>query len=166
MILTDDKVGHDRGGHRGRTRGVRQPDQVHRLDAAHELGEGLVMLAAIFAGAAVPILPMQILWINMAPAAVLGPRWPSSRRSPTSCSVRRAIPKRRSSPAGLIGRILLVSLILLVGAFGSSLALGKGASDAYAQTVAVNVFVMAEVFYVFNCRSLSKSMFQLGVFWN
>jgi magnesium-transporting ATPase (P-type) len=32
--------------------------------------------------------------------------------------------------------------------------------------VAVNVFVMAEVFYLFNCRSLSKSMFQLGVFSN
>jgi cation-transporting P-type ATPase F len=32
--------------------------------------------------------------------------------------------------------------------------------------VAVNVFVMVELFYLFNCRSLTKSMFQLGVFSN
>ncbi len=36
------------------------------------LGEGLVLLAAIVAGATLPILPIQILWINMVTAAVLG----------------------------------------------------------------------------------------------
>jgi len=30
----------------------------------------------------------------------------------------------------------------------------------------VNVFVMVELFYLFNCRSLTKSMFQLGLFSN
>lgn len=70
---------------------------------------------------------------------------------------------------------MLVSLIMLVGAFGSfGWALGKGAEwglgtaarNAHARTVAVNVFVMVELFYLFNCRSLTKSMFQLGVFSN
>jgi len=32
--------------------------------------------------------------------------------------------------------------------------------------VAVNVFIMGELFYLFNCRSLTKSMFALGVFSN
>ena len=36
------------------------------------LGEGLVLLAAIVTGATLPILPIQILWINMVTAAVLG----------------------------------------------------------------------------------------------
>ncbi len=36
------------------------------------LGEGLVLLAAIVAGAVLPILPIQILWINMVTAGVLG----------------------------------------------------------------------------------------------
>ena len=36
------------------------------------LGEGLVILAAIFAGVALPILPVQILWINMTTAVLLG----------------------------------------------------------------------------------------------
>ena len=36
------------------------------------LGEGLVIFAAIFAGVALPILPVQILWINMTTAVLLG----------------------------------------------------------------------------------------------
>ena len=67
----------------------------------------------------------------------------------------------------MIGRILLVSGVLLVGAFGSfEWAVGQGYSDAFARTVSVNVFVMVELFYLFNCRSLTKSMFELGVFSN
>jgi magnesium-transporting ATPase (P-type) len=67
----------------------------------------------------------------------------------------------------LIGRVFLVSLVMLVGAFGLfKWGLAGGMSDAAARTVAVNVFVMVELFYLFNCRSLTKSMFQLGVFSN
>ncbi len=36
------------------------------------MGEGLVILAAIFVGAHLPILPVQILWINMTTAVLLG----------------------------------------------------------------------------------------------
>ena len=41
-----------------------------------------------------------------------------------------------------------------------------GASDAEARTVAVNVFVFVQLFYLFNCRSLTKSMFRIGAFSN
>jgi cation-transporting P-type ATPase F len=36
------------------------------------LGEGLVILAAVFLGTTLPILPVQILWINMTTAVLLG----------------------------------------------------------------------------------------------
>jgi len=39
-------------------------------------------------------------------------------------------------------------------------------SEAAARTVAVNVFVFGELFYLFNCRSLTSSMFAVGVFSN
>lgn len=131
------------------------------------IGEGLVILAAIFAGTALPILPVQILWINMTTAVLLGLMLAFEPKEPDIMQRPPRDPQTPLLTGELIGRILLVSLILLVGAFGSfEWALGKGASDAYARTVAVNVFVMAEVFYLFNCRSLSKSMFQLGVFSN
>ncbi len=35
-----------------------------------------------------------------------------------------------------------------------------------ARTAAVTVLVFGEMFYLFNCRSLSKSMFSLGLFTN
>jgi len=35
-----------------------------------------------------------------------------------------------------------------------------------ARTVAVNLFVMIELTYLFNCRSLTKSMFRIGLFTN
>jgi len=56
---------------------------------------------------------------------------------------------------------------LLAGAFGLfEWELINGASTEEARTVAVNVFVMVELFYLFNCRSLTRSMFSLGVFSN
>ena len=57
--------------------------------------------------------------------------------------------------------------LLLAGAFGLfEWELIQGASTAEARTVAVNVSVMVELFYLFNCRSLTRSMFSLGVFSN
>ena len=44
--------------------------------------------------------------------------------------------------------------------------LSVGATLAVARTAAVNAFVMVELFYLFNCRFLKKSDFQLGFFSN
>jgi Ca2+-transporting ATPase len=64
-------------------------------------------------------------------------------------------------------RIALVSGLLLAAAFGFfELTLASGGSVAEARTMAVNVFVFGELFYLFNCRSLTQSMFALGVFSN
>ena len=41
MVLTDDNFATIEAGRRRRTRGIRQPDQVYRLDAAHQHGRRL-----------------------------------------------------------------------------------------------------------------------------
>lgn len=131
------------------------------------MGEGLVILAAVFAGATLPILPVQILWINMTTAVLLGVMLAFE---PKEMDIMRRPPRNPNSPilsGALMGRIVIVSLIMLAGAFGSfEWALGKGYSDEIARTVSVNVFVMVELFYLFNCRSLTKSMYQVGLFSN
>ncbi len=67
----------------------------------------------------------------------------------------------------LIRRILLVGLLLFAGSFGLfEWELNSGESVQAARTAAVNVLVFGELFYLFNCRSLSHSMFTLGVFSN
>lgn len=57
--------------------------------------------------------------------------------------------------------------LLLVGSFGLfEWELRAGAPLEQARTVAVNTFIVIELFYLFNCRSLSKSIVQLGLFSN
>jgi Ca2+-transporting ATPase len=61
-----------------------------------------------------------------------------------------------------------VSLLLLLGTLGlfKWMVRLKGATLAQAQTVAANALVIGELFYLFNCRSLTRSMFRIGVFSN
>ncbi|QDU09886.1 putative cation-transporting ATPase F [Gimesia aquarii] len=131
------------------------------------LGEGLVILAAVFLGVTLPILPVQILWINMTTAVLLGLMLAFE---PKEEDIMQRPPRDPDTPLltrDLIGRIFLVGTLLLVGAFGLfEWALLSGSSIEEARTIAVNVFVMVELFYLFNCRSLTRSMFQLGLLSN
>jgi len=131
------------------------------------IGEGLVILVAVFAGFELPITPVQILWINMTTAVLLGLMLAFEGKEP---GIMERPPRRPETPVltpeiGL--RIGLVSLMLLIGAFGMfEWTLLQGKSIETARTVAVNMFVFGELFYLFNCRSLRYSMFRLGVFSN
>ncbi len=127
------------------------------------VGEGLVILAAVFTGVALPILPVQILWINMTTAVLLGM---TLAFEPTEKGLMLRTPRNPKTPilsGALLGRIAMVGTLMLMGAFGLyQWQLTQGASEMVARTVAVNVFVMIEMFYLFNCRSLKKSMFSIG----
>ena len=131
------------------------------------LGEGLVILAAVFLGATLPILPVQILWINMTTAGFLGLMLAFEPKEPNIMQRMPRDPKTPILTGELITRIFLVGTLLLIGAFGLfEWEQATGASIEYARTVAVNAFIIMELFYLFNCRSLSKSIFQLGFFSN
>jgi len=131
------------------------------------LGEGLVIMTAIFLGVTLPILPVQILWINMTTAGFLGLMLAFEPKEP---GIMQRMPRNPDTPIltrELISRIFLVGFLLLIGSFGLfEWELTAGASLEYARTVAVNVFVVMELFYLFNCRSLNKSILQLGIFSN
>ncbi len=131
------------------------------------LGEGLVIMTAIFLGVTLPILPVQILWINMTTAGFLGLMLAFEPKEP---GIMERPPREPDTPiltSELIIRIFLVGTLLLIGAFGLfEWERMQGASLDQARTVAVNAFVIMELFYLFNCRSLSKSVFQLGFFSN
>ena len=56
---------------------------------------------------------------------------------------------------------------MLVAAFGLfAWEMAAGATLAEARTAAVNVFVVIELCYLFNCRSLRQSVLHLGLFTN
>ena len=131
------------------------------------IGEGLVVLVAVFVGLELPITPVQILWINMTTAVLLGLMLAFEGKEP---GIMERPPRRPETPVitrELGFRITLVSLMLLMGSFGLfEWTLMNGKSLEMARTAAVNMFVFGELFYLFNCRSLRYSMFRLGVFSN
>ena len=131
------------------------------------LGEGLVILVAIFAGATLPILPVQILWINMTTAILLGLMLAFEPKEPGIMTRPPRDPKTPILTRVLVWRLFIVGMLLLGGAFGLfEWELMMGATVVEARTVAVNVFVLVELFYLFNCRSLTQSMFRVGFFSN
>jgi len=131
------------------------------------LGEGLVIMAAVFAGVQLPINPVQILWINMTTAVLLGLML-AFEPIESGIMLRPPLdPRKPLLTRELVMRIGLVGLLLLAGSFGLfKWELLHGSSVAAARTCAVNVFVFGEIAYLFNCRSLHHSMFRIGLFSN
>lgn len=131
------------------------------------IGEGLVILVAVFAGLTLPITPVQILWINMTTAVLLGLMLAFEGKEP---GIMSRPPRRPETPVltrELGFRVALVSMMLMLGAFGLfEWTLHHSQHIDMARTVAVNMFVFGELFYLFNCRSLRYSMFKLGIFSN
>jgi magnesium-transporting ATPase (P-type) len=130
-------------------------------------GEGLIILAAVLAGVQLPILPLQILWINMTTAVLLGMMLAFE---PKEAGLMNRNPRKPGSPIltqTLLVRIALVSLVMMAGAFTLyELALRQGSDISVARTIAVNVFVMIELCYLFQCRSLTRSVFKIKFFSN
>jgi cation-transporting P-type ATPase F len=131
------------------------------------LGEGLVILTAILLGVALPVLPVQVLWINMTTALLLGLMLVFEPKEP---GIMQRAPRHPDQPIltrALVQRIVLVSVLMLLGAFGLfEYERTTGASIEEARTVAVNVFVLVETAYLLNCRSLDKSVLQVGLLSN
>jgi cation-transporting ATPase F len=130
-------------------------------------GEALVIVLAVLTGSVLPILPTQILWINMTTAVLLGLTlaW-----EPKEAGIMQRPPRdpRRSLLTGpILFRTLLVSVLLVAGSsfvFDQERALG--ASLEASRTAAMNVFVVVMAFYLFSCRSLTEPVRRVGVLSN
>ncbi|WP_204079513.1 cation-transporting P-type ATPase [Mycobacterium riyadhense] len=131
------------------------------------VGEGLVILAAIAFGSALPILPTQILWINMTTAVALGLMLAFEPKEAGIMSRPPRDPDQSLLTRALVTRILLVSTLLVASAWWVfEWELGNGASLPEARTAALNLFVVVEAFYLFSCRSLTRSAWRIGVLSN
>jgi cation-transporting ATPase F len=131
------------------------------------LGEGLVILVAIAMGAALPILPTQILWINMTTAIALGLMLAFEPKEVGIMTRPPRDPGQALLTRTLVLRILLVSSLMVVAAwYLFEWELANGATLPEARTAAVNVFVVVEAFYLFSCRSLTRSVWRIGFFSN
>jgi cation-transporting P-type ATPase F len=131
------------------------------------IGEGMVIFFAILLGVALPMLPVQVLWINMTTAVLLGLMLVFE---PNEKEIMSRRPRRQSASImskQMLVRMLIVGCVMLIAAFWAFwYELSRGASEAYARTVAVTIFIVIESFYLFSCRSLQSPVFGMDFFGN
>lgn len=134
---------------------------------ASNVGEILVMLFAMLMGLPLPLVPIQILWVNLVtdglPAMALGldqaegdvmKRKP---RHPREGVFARGLWWKIVSRGFLIGLATLIAFIIVYKQHPDNL--------IYAQTVAFATLVMAQLIHVFDCRS-ERSIFHRNPFQN
>ncbi|RED24477.1 potassium/sodium efflux P-type ATPase [Rhodopseudomonas thermotolerans] len=116
-------------------------------------GEALTIILAIAFGLTLPVTAVQILWINMITAVALGltlafePTEPNAMRRPARPGNQPLL-----SPL-LLWRIGFVSVLMVIGTFGIyAWATARGLPVETARTMAVNVLVVMEIFYLFSVR--------------
>lgn len=145
------------------------------------IGLGLVILIAVLffpseAGVLLkPMLPVQVLWINLITAVALTLPLALEARDP---DVMNRPPRRPDKPilsTFIVFRIVLVALIMAGATSGLFLweyyiELSKGVSHALAareaQTMAATTMVLFQIFYLIDCRSLSLPIHKIPVFSN
>jgi magnesium-transporting ATPase (P-type) len=121
------------------------------------------------------VQPTQLLWINLVASVALALPLAFERREPDAM---RRPPRRPDAP--LLGRFVLTRTVVAgllmtagsVGLFLMEFAKGLGAGEPptqalhEAQTMAVTAVIMFQVFYVLECRSLTSSLFRIGLLSN
>lgn len=131
------------------------------------LGEALMLLTAIIFALPLPLLPLQLIWVNLTDT-LLGL---SLAFEPKEHDVMGRPPRKPQQPLftfPLMMRTGLVSLIMLGGGLGLflwELRVEQVGLEA-ARTVAINTIVMVQTVYLFNCRSLTRSVFSIGCLTN
>jgi Ca2+-transporting ATPase len=132
------------------------------------IGELLTMLLAALLGLPLPLLPIQILWVNLAtdslPALALGvePAEPRGMERPPRPPTEGVLTKRIASIMLMQGTIIG---LLTLGAFlFEYLVMGGGVDRA--RVIAFSTTIFAQNVHAFNVRSDRYSVFQLGLLSN
>ena len=116
-------------------------------------GEAMTIIAAIVFGFALPMTPVQILWVNMVTSVALGL---TLAFEPTEPGALRRPPRPSDAPiltGGLVWRIVFVSFLFVIGTFGVFFwAEARGLPIETARTMVVNTLVVMEIFYLFSVR--------------
>lgn len=136
---------------------------VH-LMFSKNLGEVLTIFPAIALGWPLPLLPLQILWINLVTDIFPGL---ALALEPTAPGVMRQRPLR----SGLLSRPFLIligwqgAMLAAINLAAYAWALGRYGAGAHARTLALLVLVSGQLGHLFNCRSRTHSAFD-GVMRN
>jgi len=140
---------------------------VHYLLSCNA-GEIMTMFTASLIGFPIPLLPIQILWVNLVtdglPALALGvdPVDPGIMDKPPRDPAEPVVTKPRAFLMLAQGSFIALCSLL---AFCFILFVEKEGL-VRARTGAFIVLSCAQLFHAFNCRNMTRSVFKLGIFKN
>ncbi len=167
LILLDDNFATIKGAIKEGRNIYENIRKFVRYLLASNVGEILVMLFAMILALPLPLLPIQILWVNLVtdglPAMALGLDRPEENvmkrgpRSPNEGVFSRGLGWKVVSRGFLIGIVTLLAFMIVYHSDPQQL--------PYAQTVAFATLVMAQLIHVFDCRS-EKSVLSRNPFGN
>lgn len=145
------------------------------------LGQAMIILVAVLffpvseGHLLMPIEPVQILWVNLVVAIALALPLAFEAHEPGLMERPPRPPNEPLLGPFLIFRTFLVGAVMTAGAVGLFLYeynadLADGIAPALAraesQTVAVTTIILFQSIYLLNCRSLTESVFRIGLFSN
>jgi len=126
-----------------------------------------------------PMLPTQLLWINLVAAVALALPLAFEAKEPDIMSRPPRDPKEPVLNKFVVFRTFLAATLMTAGAVGlflwqyeqeMAVRVSTGLTEAQiaseAQTMAVTTVIMFQVFYMLSCRSLNDSIFRIGFFSN
>lgn len=118
-------------------------------------GEAATVILALLAGLALPVTAVQILWVNLITAVTLGL---ALAFEPTEAGTMERPPRPRDMPimsGFLVWQVTLVAILFLAAVFGVfTYALDRGYPLPLAQTMAMNMLVVLEIFHLFFIRNM------------
>lgn len=167
IVVTDDNFASIVSGIREGRTAYSNIRKVILMLVATGAAEMLLFLLAIPLGLPMPLLPVQLLWLNLVTNGIQDVALAGEK--PEGDELKRP-PRRPKEPIFdrlMIRRIMLTTFIIGIGGFAVFYwLLQQGYEVSQARNMLLLLFVMFENVQTFTCRSERRSVFSLGFFGN
>jgi len=165
MILTDDNFASIINAvEEGRTVFV-NTRQTSFFLVTTSLGEDAAIIGTLVLGMPLPLLPTQILWLNLVTGVAADVALATER---THHDVLQEKPRKKEENIlnkqifPFIGLVTIIMIVLTIVVFGYYLSF----DEMKARTAAFAVLTFTQLFNMYNLRSLNRSIFEIGPFTN
>jgi Ca2+-transporting ATPase len=130
---------------------------------ASGLGEVILILASIVLFLPVPLLPAQIIWMNL---VTNGLQDVALAFEPGEKGIELQPPRPKKEPVIsrlMVQRLILIGIVLGIGTLGVFMwQLQQGTGLDHARTMALTTMVLFQLFNIFNIRSETRSAFAMN----
>ncbi len=124
-------------------------------------GESLTILAGVLLGTSLPILPVQILWINLVSSSALSIPLAFEPQAQGLMQQPPQNPNRSLLSGTVLRRIAIISLLNWAITFGIfELIVNSTMNESLARTMAVQTLVAAEIFYLLSISRFIPSLWR------